>query len=113
PVRIRRHRQNTALSEQAAAVAIRQCNAPERRAMHVGNSIKSRKPLVDEGEIGVEQIYDAAVLTQHRVQEQLGFMLEALPQTIVEFGKRIRIRRDLIKIAQVEPLPGEIVDQGL
>ena len=72
----------------------------------------SCQPLVQEREVGVEQVEHAAILADHRREEQLGFARHRLPQTLVEIGKQAIVGvLDRDEVAQVEPLPGEILDQ--
>ena len=52
----RRDRQDAAVTEQPAARAVGQRDAPEAAAADVGDAVVPREPLVDERVVGVEQI---------------------------------------------------------
>ena len=70
----------------------------------------TREPLVDEREVGVEQVDDAAVLLHDRAEEQLRLALERLAQIAVPVG---RIRPGILQVAEQQPLAGEVVDERL
>ena len=84
---VRRHRQQRALAEQAAAhVELRrQRHAAELRAVDVRDAVVLGQPLVDEGVIRGQQIEDAAILVDDAVEEQLDLALE---------GRRAGCRRN-------------------
>ena len=90
---VRRHRQNAALPEQAAALAVlRQRDAPEPIAVDVRNAVVPGEPLVEERVVGVEQVEHAAVFLDDALEEQLGLAAERLPQVVVEVGKQPQVR---------------------
>ncbi len=66
------------------------------------------KPFVHEREIGGQQFDHAPVLTQHGIQEQIGFLAECLPQAIVEIGEQQFVRLLRFDVAQIEPLLREV-----
>ncbi len=72
-----------------------------------------RQPLIEEGVIGVQQFQQAVVLAQYILEEQRRFRTEGLLQGLVEFRKHVGIRFGQFQIAQIQPLPREIIHQGL
>ena len=92
--RVRRHRQQRALAQQAAAhVELRgQRHAAELRAIDVRDSVVLRQPLVDERVIRGQQIEDAAILMDDAAEEQLDLALVRRPQVVVEIREQIHDR---------------------
>src|SRR5690606_31784330 len=88
-------------------------HAPELRAVDVGDSVMSRKPLIDERVIGRQQLENAAVLANDAAEEELDLAPEGLAQRAVEVREQLDdglARRDA---AHVEPLPGEVLNERL
>ena len=109
---IRRDREDAALPQQAAALAVPvQRDAPEVAAVHVRNAVVLREPLVQERVVGLEQVEHAAVFAQDALEKQLGFAAERLAQVVVEIGKQPQVGRDRFEVAQVQPLLGEVADE--
>src|SRR4051794_6488165 len=69
--------------------------------------------LVEECVVGVEQRQDAAVLAQNAREEELRFLAEAVAESIVEFGERVGIWLGNVQIPEVQPLPGEVGNEGI
>ena len=111
-VRIRRHRQDAALTEQAAAlvalVSVTRGSGCRRR----WGCRSARQPLVHEGVVGVEQIEHAAVLAHDALEEQLrsrcGTPAAARCRSS---GKSPGVGMWPLQVAQHQPLAGEVVDQ--
>ncbi len=71
-----------------------------------------RQPLVEERVVRLDESAHAAILAQHAVEEELGFLPERLPQVVVEVPKKIGAGIDRVDVAQPQPLPGEIASRG-
>ena len=111
PHRVRGDGQDAALPEQPAPVPAHR-HAPEVAPLHVGNAVVPREPVVDEGVVGVEQVEDAAVLPHDALEEQLRLAAERLPQPVVEVGEEHLRRPRRLQVAELQPLPDEVVGQG-
>ncbi len=72
----------------------------------------AREALVEEREVGAEQIERAAVLVEVRLEEEIGFLLKGLAEIVFEVGKGIGVRRVRAQVPDVEPLAGEVADEG-
>ena len=95
PRRVRRHRQDAALAQQPAALAVLvERDAAEAAAVDVRNAVVLRQPLVDERVVGAQQIEHAAILAQDAVEEELRLLPERLPQVVVEVREQPHVRRD-------------------
>ena len=101
------------MTEQAAPGPVLQRNAAEVAAAHVGNAVVPGEPLVDEGVVGVQQVEGAATFAKHAGEQQLRLAPEALPQPLAEIGELVLVRLHGGGVAQRQPLPGEVADQGL
>ena len=56
--------------------------APSTVAVGVDDAVVPGQPLVQEGEVGVDQVEDAAVLADDRLEEQLGLLEHRRPQRL-------------------------------
>ena len=114
-VRVRRHRQQAPLAEQAAAGVMRalQLDPPEVVAVDPRHSVMPRQPFVDEGVIGGQQVEDAPVVPHLAVEEERHLPLHRLAQVGIEVRKRLRVGRHQPDVPEVEPLPAEVVDERL
>ena len=99
------------MAQQAAPIRIGHRHAPEARAVDAGDAVVAREPLVDERVVGIEQIEREPVLADDAREEQLGFPAERLAHVVVEVREQQQVRRDLVQIAQLQPLAGERVHQ--
>src|SRR5262249_41346724 len=112
--RARRHRRNeqdAALAEQSSALfEARQLNSPEPAAVHAGNPVVPREPLVRERVVGAEQLRHAAVVTQLALQKELGLALEGVAQRLVEGPERRLVRLGGVDAAERQPLREEVGD---
>ena len=77
-----------------------------------GDAVVPGQALVDEAEIGVEEIEHAAVLAQHGLEEQFGLADHRRAQLLVEVGKHLRVGVDVGQLPQRQPLPGEVLHEG-
>ena len=99
------------MAEQAAPRAIRrQRHTAHARSTNARDAIVTCEPLVDEGEVRVEQRDDAAILLHDRAEQQLGLTLQRIPKVAVEIR---RVGTDVLQLSQVQPLPGEVVHQRI
>ncbi len=71
-----------------------------------------RQALVEEGEVGVEEVEHAAVLADDALEEQLRLLLHRRPQFLVEGGEEGGVGGEALQVARLEPLAGEVVGQG-
>ena len=71
----------------------------------------ARQAFVEERVVRADEIEHAPVFRDDALEEQLALRLERVPQIGVELGEEIRIGQDLLQIAQIQPLAGEILDQ--
>src|SRR4051812_5093716 len=110
---MRGNQQDAALAEQSTARILSQHDAPEAAAVYVWNTVMACEPLIHECVVGREQIEDAAVLSQHALEEELGLAPERLAKVVVEIRELVLIRRGAFQISQVEPLAGKIVDERM
>ena len=108
-----RHREETPLAEQAAAIVElrRQRHAPELRAVDIRDAVVSRQPLVDERVVRGQQIDDVAILADDAVEEQLGLALQALAQLVVPVRIEDAVGRRRRQVAQIQQLLAEVGDQ--
>ena len=67
-----------------------------------------RQAFIEERVVRLDESAHAAILAQHAVEEELGFLPEGLPQVVVEVPKKIGAWNDRVDIAQPQPLSGEI-----
>ena len=69
------------------------------------------KTLVEKRVIGAEQVQHVPILAHDALEEQLRFPAQGLPQVVVEIGKQPCIRSGSGKVAQIQPLLREVIDQ--
>ena len=73
------------MAEQSPADAVwRQGDAPESFAVHVGDPIMSCESLVEKCVVCIEEIENAAILSNNAFKEELGLLLERLAQVVIE-----------------------------
>src|SRR5262249_986150 len=94
--------------EDAAAVG-RQLYAAELLAGDSFNAVVPGQALVDEAEVGIDQVQDATVFPHDGLEEQLGLAEHGRAQLVVETGEDPGIWGDQGEIAGREPLAGEAV----
>ena len=105
--------QQAALAEQAPACRLRpaELDAPEVVAVDARHAVVVGEPLVDERVVGGQQIRHAPVVPDLAVEEERHLARHRLAQVRVELGERLRIGGHQRHVAQVQPLPSEVVDQ--
>ena len=69
----------------------------------------TRQPLVQERELAVEEVEDAAILAHDRGDEQLGLPAHRRAQVVVEVGELLAIRGRGLERAHLQPLAGEVL----
>ena len=85
PRGVRRDREHAAVPQQATAPALGcERHAAEAAAVDVGNAVVLRETLVEKGVVRPDQIEHAAILAQHAVEKELGFLPERLAQVVIE-----------------------------
>ena len=108
------HCEDASLPQQPAAIGIGELHAAELRAVNALDAVMPGEPLVDEGVVRVQELKSAAVFAQNVAEEHLGLGAESLADVVVEIGEHQQIRNDLrLQVAELQPLPGEIVYQGV
>ena len=70
-----------------------------------------RQTLVNEGVVGRQKLEHAPVVVQHALEEQLGLSLERHAKRLAEVGKPILVGRQGPHVAEIQPLPGEVLNQ--
>ena len=103
--------QHAGLAQQPKAVLIGEFYAPEVASIDTGNSIMARQLLVEKGLIRRQQVEDAVVLFQLRVEKQLRLGDERGTEIVVKPGKLGAIRIEQPYIASLQPVREEILDQ--
>ena len=112
--RVRGHRQDAPLAEQAAPHAVvAELDAAEVAAVDVRDAVVLGQALVQERVVRLQQVEHAAVLAQDALEQQLRLLAEGLPQVVVEVGEQAQVRGDRIQVAQVQPLAREVAHQAL
>src|SRR5262245_56860033 len=110
--RIRRHRENGSLAEQAKTILIGERDRPEVAAVYARDAVVPRELLVEKRLVGGQQVCDAAVFFQLSVEKQLDLPDECHSQVVVEPGKPlVEIRRDQPDISYLQPLFEEVLHQ--
>ena len=102
------------MAEQTAAVVQigPERDAPELRAVNVGDAVVLRQALVEEGVIGGQEIDDVAVLLDDALKEQFRLAAESLAQLVVPVGIEDAVGRSRREIAQVQQLIAEVAAQN-
>src|SRR5215470_11214794 len=83
-------------------------HAAESASIDIRNSVVLRQAFIEECVVRPDQIEHTAILAQHAVEEELGFLPEGLSQVVVEVPIKSSIRGDGLDIPQPQPLSGEI-----
>ena len=96
------------MPEQAATVRICQGHSTETVAIDAGNAVMPGQPFIRKCIVGIQQVKSAPVLTHDAGKKQFRLAAECLPQVIVEVRKQQEVRFHLLKIAKLQPLPGEV-----
>ena len=72
-----------------------------------------RQAFVDKRVAPGHQIECVAVLAYDALEKQLRLALEGLPQIVVEIRKDVGVGNNPLQVAQLQPLPGEVPDEGV
>ena len=73
-----------------------------------------RQTLVQEREVRPDQIEDASVLTNHRVEKEFRFRRHGATQPFVEVREEsIGLTFDRHEVAKIQPLAGEVLGERL
>ena len=108
---VRRERENAALREQTAARRALQRDAHELVARDARDAVVLGEPLVEVGEIRVDEGRDAAILADDGVHEHRGFLDHRIAQRIGVTREQRRVGREQFEVAQLQPLAREILDE--
>src|SRR5262249_16186943 len=71
-----------------------------------------RQRVVDEREVGIEQVEDTAILVNDGSEEQLRLAHYRRPQGVVELREEVAVRRQRLEVAGLQPLRSEILGEG-
>ena len=71
----------------------------------------AREPLVEERVLRVEKLQDAAVLPHDALEEPLGLLAHRHAQVLIEVGKLLDVRLDVLERAELQPLSAELPHQ--
>ena len=109
--RVRGNGQDTRLCQHAAPLLAVELNAAEEVSSNSFHPVVPRQPLVQERVGRIEKLQNASVLTDDGLEKHLRFKPHRRPQRLVKIREAVRVRGDGFKIPQLEPLPGEVLDQ--
>ena len=110
-VGVRGGQQDAALAQQPAARLAGQRHAAELRAVDARQAVVLGQPLVHEGVVGGHQVEHVAIFAHDAAEEELGLAAEGVAQIVVEVGELVGVGRDVLQVADVQPLPGEVLHQ--
>jgi hypothetical protein len=112
-VRIRRHHQDRALAQEAAARLVLERHSTEVGALHRLDAVVHRESLVEERVVRGQQLEHAAIAAQHAIDEEPQFLFEhrARIQQVARLRKLRPVGRDLVQLREVQPLEREFVAQ--
>ena len=82
-------------------------------AADAADAVMTSQPLVQKREIRVEKIENASILLDDRLKEQFRLFEHGGAKRFVKPREKFRIRRGVFQAAQLQPLPGKILDQGV
>ena len=86
------------------------CDAAQVGVANAVDAVVRRESLVQIRVVGVEQLEHAAALAQDLGEQELGLVPKRRAQVRVEVGV---LRRNLVELAQLQPLAGEVLDEPL
>src|SRR5439155_1199360 len=98
--------------EDASALVVRQMHSLKLISADAFNSVMPSQPLVQKREIRVEKIENASILLEDRLKEQFRLFEHGGAKRFVKPREKFRIRRGVFIAAQLQPLPGKILNQG-
>ena len=110
-LRQRRHEQDAAVAQDAAARLVLDGHAAEIAAVDALHAVVARETVVDERVVGRQKIEQVAVLAHDAREQHLGLGAEGLPQIVVEAREVLDGAALGLQVAQVEPLAGEVLDE--
>src|SRR5262249_39806467 len=91
---MRRYRENTGMAQDAAPVRVVELHQPHVLALDAGYLVERRQPLVDERILGVDQLQNVPIFSNHVVETKYRFFDHGLGQGVVEFGKELGVGTD-------------------
>ena len=102
-----------ACRQAAAHLALRriQVNAPQVRALDPVDPVVPRQALVQEGEVGIDELADRPLLAQHGLEQHLGLGAHRGAQLVVEVREALAVGLDALQRPQLQPLAGEVARQ--
>ena len=86
-------------------------HAPKRVALHVRDTVVPGDPSVHEGEVGVDEIQEAAVLLDDRGQEHPRLGQHGIAR-VLELREALPVQLDGLQLVELQPLAGEVLGQG-
>ena len=111
--RVRGDREDAALRQHAAARRGGQVDLPELRSRDVRHAIVARETLVQERVAAVDEIEDAAILPDDRLEEELRLAAHRQPQVVFELRELVAIPRQRFERAELQPLAAEVLGECL
>ena len=88
-----------------------QIDLPELGTCDVRYSVVTSQPLVEERVASVDEVEDAAVVPDDRIEEELGLAPHRQAQVILELRELVAVARQRLEGAELQPLAAEILGQ--
>src|SRR5260370_34499190 len=83
------------------------------RSLDIGDIIETCEALIQKGVVSVDEIQDAAILAHDTGKKHFGFSPHRQAEVFVEFRKSLPIRVHRFKLAHLQPLSAEVLDQSV
>ena len=99
------------MTEDAAGAVLGHLHFHERLALHSGDPVVPREPLVHEGVIRADEIEHAAVFAHDRLEKHFRLAFHRRAQRPVPIREGFCVRLHDFQIAQLQPLTGEVFHQ--
>lgn len=104
--------ENAGVGEEAAARGALEGDADEFVAGDAGDAVVAGEGFVEVGEVGVDEVEDAAVVADDGFDEQGGLAEHVVAEGVVELGEEFGVGGEEFEIAKLEPLAGEVLDES-
>jgi len=104
--------EHAAVAQHTAALGCREIDAPELGSLDARDAVVASEPLVQVGVPPVEELQDAAVLTDEGLQEQLGLPAHREAQVVLEGREALAVGSDGLEGPELEPLAAEGLDES-
>ncbi len=97
----------------AALIVVAEIHTLRLRRADGGEPVVLRQAIVGERERRREQLIGGQPVEGDLAEKELRLGLHGGAQAGIELGEQRRVRRDLVDLANEEPLPREVVDERL